>query len=340
MIVGQSEPGEVAVANQQARRFTVMMGGRAVGPGRVAVRDVVEIVRRSEQALKRVGQVLYGEESKGKGRKPREIEQLCSLYLVSWETGSAIAGLELAEPPPQLSLFGYVGENSLKAFLEGLDVLSGTGLRAERLPAGFDTGVLEACEGLAAVLDHGIDALTFSAPGIAEARTAVFDPATRERVRSLLRGPLDLGRTSKVGRLEELNGHRGLSGRLWEADGTHWICAFKPEHIDVLAEAWLKTVTIIGEAKLVEKAREGTFKVGTILIHETSGERSLQKEEGSPFWKSLSLEELVQEREVGPVADLAELAAAWPAEEALDDPLGELLADRAARRRAAEKSAG
>ena len=99
-------------------------------------------------------------------------------------------------------------------------------------------------------------------------------------MRSLLRGPLELGRTSKVGRLEELNGHRGLTGRLWEADGTHWICAFKSEHIDVLPEAWLRTVTIIGEAKLVEEKRGGTFIVETILIHETSGERSLQGEEG------------------------------------------------------------
>ena len=159
-------------------------------------------------------------------------------------------------------------------------------------------------------------------------------------MRSLLRGPLELGRTSKVGRLEELNGHRGLTGRLWEADGTHWICAFKSEHIDVLPEAWLRTVTIIGEAKLVEEKRGGTFIVETILIHETSGERSLQGEEGSPFWKSLSLAELAEEQEVRPVADLAELAAAWPAEEALDDPLGELLLDRALRRRAAEKGAG
>ena len=36
---------------------------------------------------------------------------------------------------------------------------------------------------------------------------------------------------SKIGRLEELNGHERLTGKLWEANGTQWQCHFKPEHI-------------------------------------------------------------------------------------------------------------
>ncbi len=321
------------MANEHAPRFTVKVGGPAVGPGRLAARDVAEIARRLEQALKRIGQVLYGEESRGKRRKPRDIEQLCGLYLVSWKAGSAIVGFELAEPPPQLSLFGYVGENSLKAFLEGLAGLSEEEPAEAQFPAGFDTGVLESCESLAAVFDRGIDTLTFSSPGLDPARTVIFTPSTRQRVRSLLRGPLEPGRVSKVGRLDVLNGHAGLAGGLWEPDGTRWQCSFKPEHVDVLPEAWLKTVTLVGEA-----TRDGILKVETIRVH--GAQSAIPGVEEAPFWQPTPLEDLADRQDVAPVDDLDELTALWPEDEAFDDALGELLRDRSVRRQARKSEAG
>jgi len=329
------------MADKHAPRFTVKVAGPAVGPGRLAVRDVAEIARRLEQALKRVGQVLYGEESRGKGRKRRDIERLCSLYLVSWKAGSAIAGFELAQPPPQLSLFGYIGENSLNVFFEGLARLSEEQPEGAQLPPGFDTGVLETCESLAAVLDRGIDELTFSSPAYAHGRPVGFTASTRGRVLSLLRGPLELGRTSKVGRLEVLNGHRALTGRLWEPDGTRWDCTFKPEHQERLADGWLKTVTVAGQATLAEEGHGGSMEVETILIHDMDAEARFGEPEEAPFWTAKSLDELAEQQQVSAITDLTALTAAWPEDELIeDDPLADILDDRKARRRvAAEKVA-
>ncbi|HEX9768362.1 MAG TPA: hypothetical protein VGA50_04220 [Kiloniellales bacterium] len=320
------------MAKKHATRFIVKVAGPAVGPGRLAARDVTAIATRLEQALKRIGQVLHGQESGSKGRKRREIEQLCSLYLVSWEAGSVVAGFELAEPPPQLSLFGYVGENSLNAFVEGMAQLSGDVRETVQLPPGFDTGVLESCESLAAVFDRGIDELTFSSFAAASTRKVAFNPTSRERVRALLKGPVGLGRASKVGRLEVLNGHDGLGGRLWEADGTRWTCVFKPEHLDTLPEAWLKTVTLVGEAKLDDRGREGTLTVEAVLIHGDESLSALRDE--APFWRHTKLGEMLERQDVGPVTDLNELAACWPQDEVFDDALAELLQDRLARRKA------
>ena len=65
-----------------------------------------------------------------------------------------------------------------------------------------------------------------------------------------------------------LNGHDTLTGALWEADRTRWTCYFKPEYLELLPEAWLKTVTVVGEAVLDERSRVGKLTVDTILIQE------------------------------------------------------------------------
>src|SRR2546425_11914180 len=89
--------------------------GPKVGEARLAASDLAEIIGRTQQALKRIGQVLYGQESLGKGRKKRDIEERCQLFVVAWERGSAVAALEIAPPPDQLNLFDHIGEESLKA---------------------------------------------------------------------------------------------------------------------------------------------------------------------------------------------------------------------------------
>ena len=54
----------------------------------------------------------------------------------------------------------------------------------------------------------------------------------------------EAGVSSKIGRLEELNGHEKLTGKLWKANGTQWQCRFKPEHITSLPDAWMHTVKL------------------------------------------------------------------------------------------------
>lgn len=105
-------------------RFYVKMNGPKVGKAKLSVSDLAEIIRRTEQALKQIGQVLYGQESYGKGRKKKDIEQQCELFLVGWEEGSAIAALELGPQPEQMELYGFVGEESLKSLMTGMEIMA------------------------------------------------------------------------------------------------------------------------------------------------------------------------------------------------------------------------
>ena len=130
-----------------------------------------------------------------------------------------------------------------------------------------------------------------------------------------------------------LNGHDTLTGTLWEADRTRWTCYFKPEHLELLPEAWLKTVTVVGEAVLDERSRVGKLTVDTILIQEEALFELPEGATSGPFWSSASLEELAAIQDVGPITQLADLAAGWPLDDVPDDPFADLLKDRFERRR-------
>lgn len=309
------------------------LAGPAVGPGRLAARDLAELARRLEQALKRVGRVLYGGESRGRGRGARDIEELCRLYLVSWEEGSAVAGFDLAEPPAQLALFGHIGENSLDCLLSGLARVGLPQIAEpeQRLPDGFDAGVLEACDALGHLLDHGIDTIDLTGGPQGQPVAVTYNAATRERIRELIERPQQTGEVVRAGRLEVLNGHQGLGGTLWQPDGSRWICRFKPEHVDSLAEAWLKTVTVRGTIAADGGGR--AIDVVALSVREDRGGTDDTGPGAVAFWKSASLDELIAGQEAGPIADLGELDSVWSKGDVFDDALSELLADRVRRRR-------
>ncbi|HID23216.1 MAG TPA: hypothetical protein EYP14_12550 [Planctomycetaceae bacterium] len=320
-------------------RFAIRIEGPRVGEARLSANDLAEIVRRTQQALKRVGQVLYGEASLRKGRKKRDIEELCELFIVGWRPGSAVAELELAEPPAQLSLFGYIGEQSLKAFLQGMD-----SIRAMRpdsghsSPRGFDAGVLQVCDALGRVLDHGIDAVRFEPEQGMGLPVAVFDRPVRERVRELLGKPIEQRQVEKVGRLEVLDGHTGLRGRLWEADGTKWLCNFKPEHLELLPGLWLRTVQIVGEA-IIEPNRERLLNVKAILPLDDEIVQRWPTEERQSFWAPISLDEMAEQQGVRPAEDLDSISDLWPVDDDPDELLRHVLAERSARRRGGQEGA-
>ena len=146
------------------------------------------------------------------------------------------------------------------------------------------------------------------------------------------------GKTSKVGRLEILNGHGKLAGTLWEADGTRWTCHFKDEHLGVLANAWLRTVRVSG--KVIEVRKERTLQVDAIIITDEEIVSEYTAGEASPFWESMSLEELAEQQGVAAVDNLDEIAALWPGDDDPDDLLAHILDERRARRRSGSDGEG
>ncbi len=315
-------------------RLTVTMKGPRVGDARLSAADLAEIVKRTQQALKRVGRVLYGEDSQRQGRDKADIEQLCELFLVAWKPGSAVAQLELGTPPPQMDMFGYIGEESVNVLVAGMPTMKDASVTPASLPRGFDRGVLQTCDALAKVLDHGIDSITFESQNGRALGQFTLDLPLRDRVRELLGQPVDVSGAARTGRLEELNGHGTLAGRLWEADGTKWLCRFKQEHIEQLAEAWMRTVRVAGRA-VVEEGRERILEVESLVVLEEEIPPSAARE-SAPFWNSLSLDELADQQGVAAVSNLDEISALWPVDDDPDQLLEHILHEREARRTFAE----
>ncbi|MBE0616953.1 MAG: hypothetical protein IH608_03355 [Proteobacteria bacterium] len=312
-------------------RLEVIIAGPRVGEARMALSDLAEVLRRAQQALKRVGQVLFGQGSQGQGRKKREIEDLCELYVVDWRPGSAVTALELAEPPRQLSMFAHIGEESLEAFVSGLACLRTRAPSRQPLPRGFDAGVLETLDALGGVLGRGAETIRFLSRDPRSA-SATFDEASREAVGQYLGEPRSIDLVTKMGRLEVISGHGALTGRLWEADGTRWSCEVGPEHAAILPEAWLRAVKATGRAVLAE-GRESQLKVETLMPLDRDAEpESGMDEEEAPFWTTTPLADLARQQAVGPVQDLDELAALWPADDDPEALLRYVLAERAERR--------
>jgi len=311
-------------------QLKVTMNGPRVGSARLSAADLAEVIKRTQQALKRVGRVLYGDESQRQGRDRADIEQLCELFLVGWQEGSAVADLELGTPPAQQSLFGYIGEESVKSFVVGMERIASDHVSATNLPAGFDRGVLQTCQSLAKVLDHGIEQIRFDALNGGAASSCTFNASLRNRVQELLGQPATVSETARTGRLEELNGHGALSGRLWEADGTKWLCHFKNDHLEQLPDAWMRTVRIVGRA-IVEEGKERLIEVESF----TAIDDDIEASSAAPFqgfWTSLSLEELAEQQGVSPASDLDEISNLWPADDDPDELLQHILSERAGRR--------
>jgi len=313
-------------------QFYVKMAGPKVGKAKLSVSDLAEIIRRTQQALKRIGQVLYGQESHGKGRKKKDIERQCELFLVGWEEGSAIATFELGPQPEQMKVYGFVGEESLKALMAGMELMASDSYDGTRLPLGYDAGVLEALEPLGKVFEHGIDTISYSRDRHSFPEKTVFDVNLREKVRASLGQPATIGHSVKVGRLEILNGHGGLRGTFWEAGGTRWTCLFKNEHIDILPDAWMQKVKVTGRT-IEEEGKEHCIEVESLFVIEDDMSEGYEKGEGRSFWQSASLEELAEEQGTGVVSEIDSIAALWPADDDPDALLDFVLCERHERRR-------
>lgn len=313
-------------------RLKITINGPRVGSARLSAADLADIMKRTQQALKRVGRVLYGDESQRQGRDRADIEQLCEVFLVGWQEGSAVADLELGEPPAQQHMFGYIGQESVTSFVAGMRHIASERLSASYLPSGFDRGVLQTCQALAKVLDHGIDRIGFEALNGTGVISCELDVTLRNRFQHLLGQPSTVSETAKTGRLEELNGHGSLTGRLWEPDGTKWVCHFKNEHLEQLPDMWMHTVRIVGRA-IVEEGKDSVIDVETFFIVDEDIATSSVAPIFS-FWTTSSLEELAEQQGVVPVTDLDEISNLWPVDDDADELFDYIVSERAARRSA------
>jgi len=153
---------------------------------RSAARDLAELARLLDQAVLRVGRVLFRAYGRGAGPSARNLKAACRLYLVSWHEGSAVAGFDLAEPQPGKASFRDIGEHSLRHFVAGLAWVAAEQAPGGLLPDGFDSGVLATCVALGRLLDHGIETFSLTEPSRRQTPSACYDAAARQRIHALL----------------------------------------------------------------------------------------------------------------------------------------------------------
>jgi hypothetical protein len=164
----------------------VRLSGSAVGPGRLAARDLAELARLLDQAVLRVGRVLFRARRRGAGPSARDLDAACRLYLGSWSHGSAVAGFDLAEPRPGKPSYQDIGEHSLRHFVAGLSSITAEESLGTLIPEGFDEGVLRTCVALGKLLDHGIETLSLTEPPQRQTPPVRYDVSTCRRIRALL----------------------------------------------------------------------------------------------------------------------------------------------------------
>jgi hypothetical protein len=155
-------------------RLTLKLEGPLVEEHRLPLSELQRIARHLRGTLRGIAMVLtdYGPSGHG-GRVKKFIEESVDLRVVgSPRKGSFTLEMELPPdaPPEQAALLQSVGprlgERSVLAFINGLEALSD---ETEKLPVGYDRGVLQAIEGFRQTLRRGVSDIVLSTSDAADA---------------------------------------------------------------------------------------------------------------------------------------------------------------------------
>jgi len=93
----------------------------------------------------------------------------------------------------------------------------------------------------------------------------------------------------------------------------------------------MRTARVVARA-IVEESKERILEVESIVVLEAE----MATAAATPFWRTLSLDELAEQQGVSAVPDLDEISALWPADDDPDELLQHVLHEREARRTLAE----
>jgi hypothetical protein len=296
----------------------------------MAARDLALIADAFERAILRAAEVILEGRPRGRGRKPKAIEERCRLFLVGWRSGSAVACFEVG---PRNQLFSEVAELALGAVIDGLAQIHDEGASLDRIPRASRAAMVELAR-LRPLFDRAIERLEIVGSDDIQ-RRAVVDQQSAVIIAEAVRRVPQPERLVVTGRLDRLDGHEGLAGTLWDLDGRVWICTFPPTLEAELPALWRRRVEVVGMGIAAGPDARGKLEVETIRPVEGPLE-----ERGRRFWKAPSLDQLAVEQGVGPIGTIEELLSVWGEERLEGDPFAELMAERARRRLEARAARG
>lgn len=296
----------------------IRFDGTAVGSGKIPVSHLLRFLTNMNKALYRTGRVLTGEaESIHRGPQPRSIKEEVALDLTLLTHGSpaAVLGLERHQSGalPGMDL----GLEILEKAVSGLATIQESD---DKLPAGYDTGVLMAWRDAGILFSQGITRIQLTLNHRKAPLTATFTPEGFTRIQERIKGPLTNIRTIEGRLLMADFKEHGTRCRVHPSVGEPVLCLFDEAQRDEVLEDILHYVRIVGEAK----EDPVTGKISSIKIHDIERLEDRESEaadllpQGTPlsrdFWDSPTLDELAQAQNVRPMTDVTALFGTWPGE--------------------------
>lgn len=293
--------------------------GKAVGPGKISVPNLLTFLTNLNKALQRTGRVLIGSaQSVQRGQPPRNIKEEVALDLVLLTHGSpaAVLGFERTQTESRLPNMDF-GMDILEKAVLGLAEVQGTG---EALPEGYDRGVLMAWRDAGTLFSRGVDQIEFTLNHRQTPVVTGFTPTGFGRIQERIMGPQTNIRTIEGRLLMADFKEHGTRCRVHPSVGDPVLCLFDEEQKDEVLEDILQYVRVVGEAK----QDPVTGKIASIKIHDIERLEGREDEatellpKGTPisrdFWESPTLDELAQSQQVQPMADVRSLFGTWPGE--------------------------
>lgn len=308
--------------NERDPLLKIRFDGEAVGPGKIPVGHLLSFLASMNKALQRTGRVLAGEaESVRRGRQPRSVKEEVALDLVLLTHGSPAAVLGFERRQTEMALPGM--DPGLEIFEKTLSGLSAVQEADDRLPLGYDVGVLMAWRDAGTLFSKGITQIYFTLNHRDTLLTTNFTPEGFTRIQERIKGPQTNIRTIEGRLLMADFKEHGTRCRVHPSVGEPVLCLFNEEQKDEVLEDILRYVRIVGEA--TEDPLTG--KIANIKIHDIErledreGEATDLLPQGTPisrdFWESPTLNELAQAQNVKPMMDVSALFGTWPGE--MDD---------------------
>lgn len=316
------------MGNKQHPLLMVELEGPGIGPGRMAVSQLLCVLENFGKVLLRTGQVLAGENhSTRKGPKTKRLKESIDLQLVLLTHGSPTTvlgfdrGVQIDFPEMD------DGEYILETSLQGLAVIQNP---EYPLPAGVNRGVLLAWRELGLLFRKSCIRILFSLNNHEIPLQIEYTPAGFEQIQKRIRGP-ELKLRTVEGRLLMADFKEfGTRCRIHPPIGNPIMCLFEEDQKEDVLGNILQYVRIEGEAQ--EDPISG--KITNIKIHDIERIEDMEADvnnipTGEPlpfdFWKSWTIEELAEVQGVIPVTDVSVLLGTWPGE--VDDGFEEFIQD-------------
>ena len=275
------------------QRLTLRLAGRAVDQGRLPLSELVRVSSRLQTALKHVATVIAtSRPSGGFGRLPKAIEEVTDLRIIAPpRPGSFVLELQLPDPPPELpevlpgmEVERTLGERALGALVAGLQQVSD---ETQRLPEGFDYGVLRTVSQVDTAFKRGVDSVELSLNGAApQPLLARLDRSRVQAAKKLVRRPL-VGQLTVEGLLRMVD----LDTLEFRVDrpGFPGVSCFFPEKLrDGVVSALDQPVRVTGEAEFLPNDQPKRLDVRDFApLHEVMGV------DAQLFWEHMTLDDLL-----------------------------------------------